>query len=277
MFGDEGMDAGMQPYKYNGKELDHMHGLDRYDYGARMFAPAMPLWNAMDPLAEKYPDVSPYVYCHNNPVNNIDPDGMDDYYSITGKFLSHEDNGTDFIMIRDPMIYNIKEKYGIEWLNPDTPISDMTLNAKAYSNIFTDILSKMEGVNVNDLYNNKVSVTVWEDCGNLNATRDQYNDAGLDGDVLAQIKEHNGKQRLCAYIDLPHTDERLLYRSVSNIQNLLGVHEYIEHFKNGIDTDDLSHLRIYKNMQKHNSWIKTTQDYKDYMIKLYVTTKNRIK
>lgn len=30
-------------------------------------------------------------------------------------------------------------------------------------------------------------------------------------------------------------------------------------------------------MQKHNSWIKTTRDYKDYMIKLYVTTKNKIK
>ena len=75
VFGDEGMDAGMQPYKYNGKELDHMHGLDRYDYGARMFAPAMPLWNTMDPMCEEYYHTSPYAYCMNNPVNNIDPDG----------------------------------------------------------------------------------------------------------------------------------------------------------------------------------------------------------
>ena len=75
VFGDEGMDAGMQPYKYNGKELDHMHGLDRYDYGARMFAPELPLWNAMDPMCEEYYHTSPYAYCMNNPVNNIDPDG----------------------------------------------------------------------------------------------------------------------------------------------------------------------------------------------------------
>ena len=75
VFGDEGMNAGMQPYKYNGKELDHMHGLDWYDYGARMFAPALPLWNAMDPMAEKYYHISPYAYCLNNPVNAIDPDG----------------------------------------------------------------------------------------------------------------------------------------------------------------------------------------------------------
>ena len=29
----------------------------------------------MDPLAEDYNDVSPYVYCLNNPMNLIDPDG----------------------------------------------------------------------------------------------------------------------------------------------------------------------------------------------------------
>ena len=27
--------ADVQPYKYNGKELDRMHGLNTYDYGAR--------------------------------------------------------------------------------------------------------------------------------------------------------------------------------------------------------------------------------------------------
>ena len=27
----------MQPNKYNGKELDLMHGLNTYDYGARLY------------------------------------------------------------------------------------------------------------------------------------------------------------------------------------------------------------------------------------------------
>ena len=30
----------------------------------------------MDPLLEKYYDISPYVYCANNPVRFIDPTGM---------------------------------------------------------------------------------------------------------------------------------------------------------------------------------------------------------
>ena len=33
----------------------------------------------MDPLCEKSYNVSPYVYCHSNPVKRIDPDGKDDF------------------------------------------------------------------------------------------------------------------------------------------------------------------------------------------------------
>lgn len=37
----------------------------------------MQLWLNVDPLAEKYPSLSPYVYVADNPVNAIDPDGRD--------------------------------------------------------------------------------------------------------------------------------------------------------------------------------------------------------
>jgi RHS repeat-associated protein len=67
--------ASLQPFKYNGKELDMMHGLNTYDYGARQYYAALPVWDRVDPLAEKYYGISPYVYCHDNPVNLIAPDG----------------------------------------------------------------------------------------------------------------------------------------------------------------------------------------------------------
>ena len=67
--------ADKQPYKYNGKELDTMHGLNTYDYGARQFNPILARWDRMDPLCEKYYSISPYAYCGNNPINAIDPDG----------------------------------------------------------------------------------------------------------------------------------------------------------------------------------------------------------
>jgi len=46
-----------------------------YDY--RMHDPRVGRFFAVDPLAEKYPNISPYVYCYNNPLNVIDPDGRE--------------------------------------------------------------------------------------------------------------------------------------------------------------------------------------------------------
>jgi RHS repeat-associated core domain len=55
--------------------LDPMHGLGMYDYIARGYDGMR--FTSMDPLAEKYPWISPYAYCLNNPVRFIDPDGRD--------------------------------------------------------------------------------------------------------------------------------------------------------------------------------------------------------
>ena len=61
-------------YKYNGKELQEN---SMYDYGARLYMPEIGRWNAVDPLAEKYPNISPYIYVANNPVKFVDFDGRD--------------------------------------------------------------------------------------------------------------------------------------------------------------------------------------------------------
>ena len=74
-WGDASTNQGFQPFKYNGKELDRMHGLDWYDYGARRYDPAYCMFTQMDPLCEDTPHLNPYVYCAGNPVNYVDPDG----------------------------------------------------------------------------------------------------------------------------------------------------------------------------------------------------------
>ena len=75
IFGDACTGDGVQKYEYNGKELDRTHGLDTYDYGARMYDAALPVWDRPDPLAHKYYHISPYAYCGNNPIVRIDRDG----------------------------------------------------------------------------------------------------------------------------------------------------------------------------------------------------------
>ena len=74
--------SSLQPYKYNGKELDTKNGLNWYDYGARHYDAALGRWHVMDPLSEKYFSGSPYIYCGSNPVNRIDLFGMD-YWSTS--------------------------------------------------------------------------------------------------------------------------------------------------------------------------------------------------
>ena len=65
----------VQPYKYNGKELDRKNGLDWYDYGARHYDPVLGRFMTVDPMAEEYYSISLYAYCLSNPIKLIDPDG----------------------------------------------------------------------------------------------------------------------------------------------------------------------------------------------------------
>ncbi|MBB3187866.1 RHS repeat-associated core domain-containing protein [Microbacter margulisiae] len=69
------------PYRYNGKELESMNGLNQYDYGARRRETGIPVWTSVDPLCEKYYSVSPYAYCSDDPVKNVDPDGKQIFVS----------------------------------------------------------------------------------------------------------------------------------------------------------------------------------------------------
>ena len=64
-----------QPYMFQGKEFNMMHGLRWHDHGARFADNTILRWTTMDPLCEKYYDISPYVFCLNNPLRYEDPDG----------------------------------------------------------------------------------------------------------------------------------------------------------------------------------------------------------
>ncbi|MDU1893110.1 MAG: RHS repeat-associated core domain-containing protein, partial [Dysgonomonas sp.] len=67
----------VQPFKFGGKELDKMHGLNLYDFSARYYDSGLPRFTTVDPHAENYYSWSPYVYCGNNPMRITDPTGED--------------------------------------------------------------------------------------------------------------------------------------------------------------------------------------------------------
>ena len=85
----ESVNTGVQPYKYEGKELSRTGGMYTYDFGARTYSPGMPIFHQQDPHAERYYDAKPYTYCHGNPERYIDPNGKDSYLIIWPTYNGH--------------------------------------------------------------------------------------------------------------------------------------------------------------------------------------------
>ena len=79
----------VQPYKYNGKELNAKKGVNWYDYGARQYDAALGRFTTVDPLAEKNYGTSVYSYCLNNPIKYIDSDGRRPRIYIEIKGFGH--------------------------------------------------------------------------------------------------------------------------------------------------------------------------------------------
>ena len=60
-------------YTFSAKEKDVETGLSYF--GSRYYSSDLSIWLSVDPMSAKYPSFSPYVYCANNPVRCVDPDG----------------------------------------------------------------------------------------------------------------------------------------------------------------------------------------------------------
>ena len=106
------------PYLFNAKEFDEETGM--YYYGARYYEPRLNLWMSVDPIynydprnSENYLDgehnggiynyanLNPYIYCYQNPVKLVDPNGkqalagaimggLTEYASIVGEKMLFE-------------------------------------------------------------------------------------------------------------------------------------------------------------------------------------------
>ena len=72
------------PQTFTGKERDSETGFSYF--GARYYDSDLMIgWLSVDPMADKYPSLSPYAYCAWNPIRLVDPDGRemmmnDDWY-----------------------------------------------------------------------------------------------------------------------------------------------------------------------------------------------------
>ena len=151
------------PSSFTGKERDSETGFSYF--GARYYdSDILTAWLSVDPLADKYPGVSPYAYCAWNPVKLVDPDGEE---------IMYKENGVTYVyrLGEDRNYYffkgNTNEKYSgknSQYVN-DLVVALGTLKEKPYGN---DLVSFFEGNTENN-----VSIYVGNDKNEANG-RDVY-------------------------------------------------------------------------------------------------------
>ena len=90
-------------YTFSAKERDPETGLSYF--GSRYYNSDLSIWLSVDPQVAKYPSLSPYVYCADNPIKLVDPNGEEigDFFDYNGTFLGTDgkDDGKIYIISQD--------------------------------------------------------------------------------------------------------------------------------------------------------------------------------
>lgn len=131
----------------------------------------------------------------------------------------------------------------------------------------------MKDVDIYLLHNQSVSVVVSPNDYDIESTfNDPYSAFSSEGVVNAATQHLNGVKKITACINyLGASDNRKLFATLSNVQNLLGVHEYIGHGVKGWSGSN--HKLVYKNQFKHPSWKRTTGYFKRQELSNYQKVK----
>ena len=135
-------------FTFSAKERDSETGLSYF--GSRYYSSDLSVWLSVDPMSDKYASLSPYVYCANNPVRCVDPNGeevvLETIYKkdangndtkeierfnirITGKILNCSNKNIDMNQVRNDIVNQIESSFSGTTLSgiPVTTTADFTV------------------------------------------------------------------------------------------------------------------------------------------------------
>ena len=181
---DEHSSSEDMPYKFNGKELDEETGL--YYYGARYMDPMASIWYGMDPLVEKYSNISGFCYVKDNPLKFVDFKGEEPTASEAARMAAHVYGDKKNILINGWKVSN-KSFGAIKLVNSksglNSAVYERTTNGKTeYAYVFA-------GTDMSEYNDVKADVKQAYGFGSR-----QYDNAVLNASVISKkLKESDSE------------------------------------------------------------------------------------
>ena len=252
---------------FTGKETDCKTGFSYF--GARYYDPTLlTSWTAVDPMADKYPDISPYAYCAWNPVKIVDPDGREysPIYDPNGVFLgctSEGFSGNVYICLGTPPSC-LKEDWSA--MNEDDLLDDpdgsyvfVTFNSAGLSNdakekIWTDIVKTQSGAELEHGDDSRV-----------------FDMNSIGNKIIFKDGNYNWQS-----LYVPGTSKGIIYGSSrytnayeTTVENILASvisHEWLGHIIQNYSDHNNNHYKAYLNVINGPFGGKTTKNYKMFVL-----------
>lgn len=181
-----------------------MHKLNLYDYSARYYESGIGRFITVDPMAEKYYSISPYVYVGNNPINAVDLRGDTITTTIDGNKYTWGSIDDKFGFIgSDGALYSGNDKYAKSVTNAINK-----LRSKDAGRTLVDFLANSETrtVNIEDGASNSATTngnTIYWNNDNKNPYADRPGFIGLGHEMAHTQDQWNGTLDLGVWHTIP--------------------------------------------------------------------------
>ena len=240
-------------HTFSAKEKDSETGLSYF--GSRYYSSDLSIWLSVDPMSDKYPHQSNYVYCSNNPIKVIDPNGEDEYFNENGIYLgtdNSETNNVRMITQDDWNLFKNTDDSNNENIDPTVGTMFGSLISESDASSFPD--EAILGV-----YQHYGSAEGFE----INAIKDAATFPGGYGIGTDEFNMAYHNESGNVYIPITEMRQKSLYNNLYNIKNCFA-HEK----GHQMDKDTPSNQKPQREMNAINyqilssSWPKTTNEYK---------------
>ena len=124
------------PFTFSAKEKDSETGFSYF--GSRYYNSDLSIWLSVDPMSDKYPSLSPYVYCANNPIKLVDPNGEEIGDPLKKMKVRRNSTSNTFGLVRKNKNGTTRPHQGVDYYAPvGTPVYAVS-NGLVVNTVTTD-------------------------------------------------------------------------------------------------------------------------------------------